>query len=193
MREVHAIWAAEIETAAAAAHADRSPSFADRLADAGCTPTDVEGIEEVLEAEAQARSVGMAADFLRELRERLKTESAAGAALAKVLGDETAGADLAEKLGVSKQAVLAVVARLKPIFADIAPGPKRTLVRRPNLPGSWMTCAEIRVAVGISVDRLKRLGLHPLRGGSRHFWNEAQVRERLAQLELEAAKARAGR
>ena len=89
--------------------------------------------------------------------------------------------------------MLAVVARLKPIFADIAPGPKRTLVRRPNLPGSWMTCAEIRVAVGISVDRLKRLGLHPLRGGSRHFWNEAQVRERLAQLELEAAKARAGR
>jgi len=192
MREVHAIWAAELEAAAAAAH-DPGPTFADRLAEAGFAPADLEGLEEVLEAEAQARAVTLAADFLRELRERLKTESAAGAAVSRVLGDPTAGADLAEKLGVSKQAVLAVVARLKPIFADIAPGPKRTLVRRPNLPGSWMTCAEIRVAVGISVDRLKRLGLRPLRGGSRHFWNEAQVRERLAQLELEAAKARAGR
>ena len=188
-----ALWAAELETAAAAAHADRSPSFADRLAEAGFAPADLEGIEEAIEAEAQARAVSMAADFLRELRERLKTESAAGAAVSRVLGDPTAGADLAEKLGVSKQAVLAVVARLKPIFADIALGPKRTLVRRPDAPGSWMTCAEIRVAVGISVDRLKRLGLRPLRGGSRHFWNEAEVRERLAQLELEAAAKRAPR
>jgi len=191
MRRVNAIWAAEHEAAEAGAH-DQGPSFRDRLAEAGFAPSDVEGIEEVLEAEARARAIGMAAGFVRELRERLKTESAAGAALAKVLGDETAGADLAATLGVSKQAVGGVATRLKAVFSDVAPGAKRARLRRPDLPGAWMTCAEIRVAVGVSVDRLRRLGLHPLRCGSRHFWNEADVRRRLEQLELEAAARRAG-
>ena len=188
------LWAAEnsagIETAT---HADQGPSFRDRLAEGGFTAADLEGLEEVLEAEARARAISMAADFLRSLRERLRTESAAGAAVARVLGDPTAGAELGAALGCTKQAVLAVVARLKPIFADVAPGPKRARLRRPDLPGAWMTCAEIRVAVGVSVDRLRRLGLHPLRCGSRHFWNEDDVRRRLEELELEAAARRAGR
>ncbi len=182
--------AAGIETAT---HADPGPSFRDRLEAAGFASHDLEGIEEVLEREAADRALNLAADFLRELRERLKTESAAGAALAKVLGDETTGADLAAALGVSKQAVGGVATRLKAVFADVAPGAKRARLRRPDLPGAWMTCAEIRVAVGVSVDRLRRLGLHPLRCGSRHFWNEADVRRRLEELEIAEAAKRAGR
>lgn len=191
MKTVHAVWAAEHAAAEAAVH-DREPSLEERLAEAGFASHDLEGIEEQLEAEARARAISMAADFLRELRERLKTESAAGAALAKVLGDETAGADLAAALGVSKQAVGGVATRLKAVFADVAPGAKRARLRRPDLPGAWMTSAEIRVAVGVSVDRLRRLGLHPLRCGSRHFWNEDDVRRHLEELELEAATRRAG-
>jgi hypothetical protein len=181
--------AAGIETAT---HA-QGPTFRDQLSDAGFSAHDLEGIEELLEREAADRALNLAADFLRELRERLKTESAAGAAVARVLGDPTAGAELGAALGCTKQAVLAVVARLKPIFADVAPGPKRARLRRPDLPGAWMTCAEIRVAVGVSVDRLRRLGLHPLRCGSRHFWNEAEVRRRLEELEVAEAAKRAGR
>jgi len=188
---VNAIWAAEAEAAEAGAH-DPGPTLEDRLREAGFGVDDVSAVEEVLEAEAEERAVERACTFLRELRERLKTESAAGAALAKVLGDETTGADLAAALGVSKQAVGGVATRLKAVFADVAPGAKRARLRRPDLPGGWMTCAEIRVAVGVSVDRLRRLGLHPLRCGSRHFWNEADVRRRLEQLELEAAARRAG-
>lgn len=191
MKTVHAVWAAEHE-AAAAAH-DPGPTFRDQLSDAGFSAHDLEGIEELLEREAADRALNLAADFLRELRERLKTESAAGAALAKVLGDETTGADLAARLGCSKQAVGGVATRLKAVFADVAPGPKRARLRRPDLPGAWMTCAEIRVAVGVSVDRLRRLGLRPLRCGSRHFWNEAEVRRRLEELELAEAAKRAGR
>lgn len=191
MRKVHAVWAAEHE-AAAAAH-DPGPTLEDRLREAGFGVDDVSAVESLLEAEARARAISMAADFLRELRERLKTESAAGAALAKVLGDETTGADLAARLGCSKQAVGGVATRLKAVFADVAPGPKRARLRRPDLPGAWMTCAEIRVAVGVSVDRLRRLGLRPLRCGSRHFWNEADVRRRLEELEIAEAAKRAGR
>jgi hypothetical protein len=181
--------AAGIETAT---HAE-GPSFRDRLEAAGFASHDLEGIEEVLEREAADRALNLAAGFLRSLRERLKTESAAGAAVARVLGDPTAGAELGAALGCTKQAVLAVVARLKPIFADVAPGPKRARLRRPDLPGAWMTGAEIRVAVGVSVDRLRRLGLHPLRCGSRHFWNEDDVRRRLEELEIAEAAKRAGR
>lgn len=189
---MNAIWAAELEAAEAGAH-DPGPSFRDRLEEAGFAADDLEGLEEVLEAEARARAISMAADFLRELRERLKTESAAGAAVARVLGDPTAGAELGAALGCTKQAVLAVVARLKPLFDDFAPGPKRARLRRPDLPGGWRTGPEIRAAVGISVDRLRRLGARPVRCGSRLFWEEGQVRRHLEAHELEAAKARAGR
>lgn len=192
MKTTSALWLAEAEAAEAAVH-DREPSLEEQLAGAGFAPSDVEGIEEVLEREAADRALHLAAAFLRELRERLKTESAAGAALAKVLGDETTGADLAARLGCSKQAVGGVATRLRAVFADVAPGPKRARLRRPDLPGAWMTGAEIRVAVGVSVDRLRRLGLHPLRCGSRHFWNEDDVRRHLEELELEAAARRAGR
>lgn len=72
-----ALWAAEATAAAAAAYAKKGPTFRDRIAEAGFARADLEDLEEVLEAEAQARAVSIAADFLRELRERLKTESAA--------------------------------------------------------------------------------------------------------------------
>lgn len=181
--------AAGIETAT---HADQGPSFRDRLAEGGFTEADLAGLEEVLEREAADRALNLAADFVRELRERLRTESAAGAAVARVLGDPTAGAELGAALGCSKQAVLAVVARLKPLFADFAPGAKRARLRRPDLAGGWRTGPEIRAAVGISVDRLRRLGARPVRCGSRLFWEEGQVRRRLEELELEAAARRAG-
>lgn len=192
MRKVHAIWAAEHEAAEAGAH-DPGPSFRDRLEEGGFTAADLEGLEEVLEREAADRALNLAADFVRELRERLRTESAAGAAVARVLGDPTAGAELGAALGCTKQAVLAVVARLKPLFADFAPGAKRARLRRPDLAGGWRTGPEIRAAVGISVDRLRRLGARPVRCGSRLFWEEGQVRRRLEELELEAAARRAGR
>jgi len=188
------LWAAEnsvgIETAT---HADQGPSFRDRLEEAGFAAVDLEGLEELLEAEARARAISMAADFLRSLRERLRTESAAGAAVARVLGDPTAGAELGAALGCSKQAVGAVVARLKAVFADLDQKQTRARFRRPDSPGSWRTCPEIRAALGISVDRLRRLGARPVRCGSRLFWEEGQVRRHLEELELEAAARRAGR
>ena len=192
MKTTSALWLADAEAAEAGAH-DPGPTLEDRLREAGFTAPDLEGLEVVLEAEARARAISMAADFLRSLRERLRTESAAGAAVARVLGDPTAGAELGAALGCSKQAVLAVVARLKPLFDDFAPGPKRARLRRPDLPGVWRTGPEIRAAVGVSVDRLRRLGARPVRCGSRLFWEEGQVRRHLEELELEAAVRRAGR
>lgn len=192
MKTVHALWAAEAEAAEAGAH-DREPTLADRLREVGFGRDDVSAVEELLEREATDRALHLAAAFLRELRERLKTESAAGAAVARVLGDPTAAAELGAAVGCTKQAVGAVVARLKPLFDDLAPGPKRARLRRPDLPGSWRTGPEIRAAVGISVDRLRRLGARPVRCGSRLFWEEGQVRRRLEELELSEAAKRAGR
>ena len=188
-----ALWAADIEVAAAAAHAEREPSFADRLEAAGFAPHDVAGLEDLLEREAADRAVNLAAGFVRALSERLKFESAAGAALAAVLGCDETLADLASRLEISKQAVAAGAARIRAALPDVRPAAQRPKWRRPERPGNWLTRPEVRARFGLSADKVRRLGLNPERAGTRSFYLEDDVRRRLEALQLEAAAKRAPR
>lgn len=187
-----ALWAAELEAAAAAAH-DPGPTFADRLAEAGFAPADLEDLEEVLEAEAAARALDLAAGFLRRLRGALEHENAAAGALAVVLGSEKTGAELAEALGCSKQALHAVVGRLRFAVGDFRPGPARAIFRRPGEPGEWLCGPEARVRFGVTSDKLRRLSVRAVRAGSRNFFEAGEIARALERFELEAAAKRAPR
>lgn len=182
--------AAGIETAT---HADQGPSFRDRLAEGGFTEADLAGLEEVLEREAADRALNLAADFVRELSGRLRFESAAGAALAAVLGCDETLADLAARLSISKQAVAAPAARIRAALLDVRPAAQRPKWRRPERPGVWLTRPEVRAKFGLSADKVRRLGLNPERAGTRSFYLEDDVRRRLEELEIAEAAKRAGR
>ena len=192
MRKVHAIWAAEHEAAEAAVH-DREPSLEERLAESGFTADDLEGLEEVLEREAEARALERTCGFLRRLRGALEFESAAAAALAVVLGSEKTGAELAEGLGCSRQAVLAVVGRLRAAVGDYRPGPAKATFRRPSEAGEWVCGPEARVRFGVTSDKLRRLKVRAVRAGSRNFFEAGEIARALEQFELEAAARRTGR
>lgn len=191
MRRVNAIWAAEHEAAEAGAH-DPGPSFRDRLEESGFAAADLEGLEVVLEREAEARALERACTFLRRLRGALEFENAAAAALAVVLGSEKTGAELAEGLGCSRQALHAVVGRLRAAVGDYRPGPAKATFRRPIEPGEWLAGPEARVRFGVTSDKLRRLKVRAVRAGSRNFFEAGEIARALERFELAAAARRAG-
>jgi hypothetical protein len=188
MRRVNAIWAAELEAAAQAA--DPGPSLEDRLREAGFGEDDVAAVDQVLEAEAEDRAVERACTLLRRLRGALEHESAAGAALAICLGSEKTGAEIAEGLGVSRQALHAVVGRLRAAVGDFRPGPAKQTFRRPSEPGEWLSGPEARVRFGVTSDKLRRLKVRAVRAGSRNFFEAGEIARALERFELEAAHRR---
>ena len=191
MKTVSAVWAAELEAAEAGAH-DPGPSFRDRLEEAGFAADDLEGLEEVLEAEAEERAVERACTFLRRLRCALEHEHAAAGALAICLGSEKTGAEIAEGLGVSRQALHAVVGRLRAAVGDYRPGPAKATFRRPIEPGEWLCGPEARVRFGVTSDKLRRLKVRAVRAGSRNFFEAGEIARALERFELAAAARRAG-
>jgi len=188
MKTTPALWAAEAEKAAAV----ETPTFVDRLDAAGFSPEDVAGLEPLIEAEASERAVGLAVDFVRELALRLRTESAAGAALSVVLSPGPSCEELAAKLGISKQAVGVVVSRLRASLPDVRPSSARPRWSRPDISGEWLTRPEARAKYGLSADSLRRLRARSLRCGTRIFVEAGDVEARLAHGTVEAARRRLG-
>ena len=133
---------------------DRGLTFTERLEEIGLTSEQIEGVEGIVEAEAEHRGFHFAAKVLKRIFAHLAGHGTICAALAHGLGlyDESSVAALAEKLGTSKQALGNYWADIADMLGPLAPpSAKRGIAPRPTLPGEWLSALEARRLTGRSI------------------------------------------
>ncbi len=168
--------------------------LSDRLAEAGLTPSQVQAVEALVEAEIERESFHHAGDVLRRIFAHLSGCNSACAALAHALGltDGQSISDLALVLGVSKQNVGNMAARVAPVLGPLAVSKAgRRNITRPTAPGEWLTLAEASRLTGrvgqAMQDAAKDGKLSRIIVRNQAFFEEADLLRWLHELTIETS------
>ena len=161
---------------------DRGLTFAERLEEIGLTSEQIEGVEGIVEAEAEHRGFHFAASVLKRIFAHLAGHSTICAALAHGLGlyDETSVSALAERLGTSKQALGNYWTGIADMLGPLAPpSAKRAIAPRPTLPGEWLSAVEARKLTGRSMTIIQSAAqagkIHRELAGTRYYYLESDL------------------
>ena len=161
---------------------DRGLSFAERLEEIGLTSEQIEGVEGIVEAEAEHRGFHFAAAVLKRIFAHLAGHSTICAALAHGLGlyNESSVSALAEKLGTSKQALGNYWTGIADMLGPLAPpSAKRAIAPRPTLPGEWLSAVEARKLTGRSITVIQAAAvagkIHRELAGTRFYYLESDL------------------
>lgn len=181
-----------------------SAAFANTISDPALNPADAAEFaeqfaefSEEIEAEIDRRAWHRTAQVLAEVGKCLTHHSAHSAAVAFALGlnDPAEGgmAQIGARLGVSKQAVAKYVVGLRGLFSCSLPARGKHAIRRPDLPGRWITRPELKTEFHLDGATADKLGVRSVTVQDLRFWDAESATELLGRQEIRAARRRLAR
>jgi len=190
----HAIIAPEI----VAGREEEELAVVDILAEAGLGPEAAGEVLDAVEEHARHRAFHLAAQAVAWVGEALTKHSTHSASVAAALGinnldgQPAAMAVIGARLGATKQAIGNAVAKLSRSFAA-APPPRARRIKRPSLPGRWLSVAEIRTEFDVSAEWVKIVGVPSVEGAYHHqkFYDADKVAAAVAARQIAEAAPRA--
>lgn len=160
----------------------RESSFADRLAELGLTDLQIDAVDELAGTESERRGFHYAAAVLQRMFAFAAERSIFGASLYHAFGfSELSLDELADRFGVSKQAVGNVQSRIRNTIGVLIPdAPPPTRARKkPDAPGEWLTVREASRLANASVPVISHAGrmgnLPHIEHDNQHWYEEAEV------------------
>lgn len=163
--------------------AGHSLTVEDRLADLGLTEAQIAAAAQIIEDSIERTALHQTAQVIRRIFLHLAGCNAQTAALARALGfTEESLDEIGVRLGMSKQGLGNLVAKIQPMLGPLAP--ERKAQRAPEFPPApagetWVTVPQARKLTGRSVEALHRAmkgaEVHWVQMGNRFFFDEASL------------------